>query len=171
MPCLLDLPNELICQIIEELNNDDIETFTESCKFIGILAADTRGELTANDKWYTCITIWDRTYKANNVFTPLDCLGWIFHNPRLALYPRSLTIGLFWEKFWVHYDSIWGNEDDDVEDDLKDSIRKALRNCPYVYPEEVQEWAYDIRCGHLDAGPSLLLALLPNLESICLYDA
>jgi len=169
MASLLDLPNELLLQIIGKTIPDDIESFSECCTDMKVLAEEMLAQHKSDHYSYSAVKITDCSDIASEAINPRDLLEDILRTPRLALYPTHVFIGESWDRFMVQSSNIEGTEED-FDDELKDLIRKALEDCPYVYPNEVDERASDIRRGGMDATMAMLLALLPNVQSIKLFD-
>ncbi len=169
MATLLDLPNEIILQIIEHTVPDGIESLSECNKRIRHLATEALFQHEQDNWFYSLVRITELTDLDDAESDPLDLLEDILRTPHLALYPRNVFIGEWWERYAVHSSDPEGTIED-IDDELKVLIRQALENCPYVSSDEVDAWSSDIERGNADATMALLLTLLPNVRHIYLWD-
>ncbi|MCJ1459161.1 hypothetical protein MMC28_009538 [Mycoblastus sanguinarius] len=169
MAVLLDLPNEILIQIIDDTIPDDIENFSQCCDRIANLAEETLEQHDDDKRNFDGPIISEHGNEPH--YSPLDFLKTIIRNPQLALYPKRLWLGDGDDDYYnTHHDDPDGR-DTDIEDEMKDGIRKLLVDCPYIPHQDIERWASKIRGKCYHAGTALLLALLPNLRSISLYDS
>lgn len=145
MPALLELPNEILDQIIDDTIPETVEAFSESCMQIRSLAKSRRDQHIDNLGSYC--PVWK--------YSPLELLRDILQKPYLSRYPQKLIMGT-----WQHDRSYELTH----SEELKTQIVKALIECWCVPSEEIEGWATEICHGDYDAGTALLLALLPNVQ-------
>ena len=161
MPNLIELPNEILDQIIDDTIPESVEAFSESCTYINRLAKSRLEHHIADVDSYCDIQITDsrgndllRRHKAS----PLELLKDFLQKPYLVRYTQQLWLG-------------GGFKNDrsprpTYSDEFRNQIVRALIGCWYVPSDEVQEWATQICLDDYDAGTALLLALLPNLQCL-----
>ena len=159
MPELLELPQEILDQIIDDTIPETVEAFSKSCTHINRLAKSRLEHHIADVNSYCDILITAdrrndllRRHKAS----PLEFLKDFLQKPYLVRYPQQLWLGGGFRND--------GSPRPTDSDKLRNEIVKALIDCWYVPSDEVQEWATQICLGDYDAGTALLLALLPNLQ-------
>ena len=158
MPKLLELPQEILDQVIDDTIPESVEAFPKSCTYVNRLAKSRLEHHIADVESYCDIQINDprtddllRRHRAS----PLELLEDILQKPYLVRYPQRLRLG--------------GPRDDGSprptdSDEFRNQIVRALNDCGYVPSDQVEEWATQICLGDYDAGTALLLALLPNIQ-------
>ena len=159
MAKFLELPQEILDQIIDDTIPESVEAFSRSCTYINRLAKSRLEHHIADVESYCDIQITDR--RTNDLLrrhqaSPLELLEDILQKPYLLRYPQQLWLG-------------GGSMNDGRprptdSDEFRNQIVRALIDCWYVPSDEVQKWATQICLGDYDAGTALLLALLPNLQ-------
>ena len=159
MPKFLELPQEILDQVIDDTIPESVEVFSESCTYINRLAKSRLEHHIADVESYCDIQITAR--RTNDLLrrhqaSPLELLNDILQQPYLVRYPQRLWLGNGAKKD--------GSPRPTDSDELRNQIVRALIDCWYVPSDEVQEWATQICLGDYDAGTALLLALLPNLQ-------
>lgn len=99
MPRLLELPNEVLHQIIQEIWPDDIENFASCCKILNELSQNALARHRGLRDKYNVINLDPNTVRHKVVnrdvrFThPVSFLRAILENPRIAYYPEELIFG------------------------------------------------------------------------------
>ena len=159
MPKFLELPQEILDQVIDDTIPESVETFSKSCTYINRLAKSRLEYHIADVESYCDIQITDRRSKdllRRHQASPLELLKDVLQKPFLVRYPQRLWLGC-----GAKYD---GSRRPTDSDEFRNQIVRALIDCWYVPPDKVQEWATQICLGDYDAGTALLLALLPNLQ-------
>ena len=159
MPEFLELPQEILDQIIDDTIPETVEAFSKSCTYINRLAKSRLEHHIADVGSYCDILITKsrsndllRRHKAS----PLEFLKDFLQKPYLVRYPQQLWLGGGYRND--------GSPRPTYSAELRNQIVGALIDCWYVPFDEVQEWATQICLGDYDAGTALLLALLPNLQ-------
>ena len=159
MPELLELPQEILDQIIDDTIPETVEAFSKSCTHINRLAKSRLERHIADVNSYCDILITAdrrndllRRHKAS----PLELLKDFLQKPYLVRYPQQLWLGGGFRND--------GSPRPTDSDKLRNQIVRALIDCWYVPFDEIQEWVTQICLGDYDAGTALLLALLPNLQ-------
>ena len=159
MPKLLELPQEILDQVIDDTIPESVEAFSKSCTCINRLTKSRLEHHIADVESYCDIQITDRRTKdllRRHQASPLELLEDILQKPYLVRYPQRLWLG---GGSWSD-----GSPRPTDSDDFRNQIVGALIDCRYVPSDQVQEWATQICLGDYDAGTALLLALLPNLQ-------
>ena len=159
MPGFLELPQEILDQVIDDTIPESVEAFSKSCTYINRLAKSRLEHHIANVESYCDIQITAR--RTNDLLrrhqaSPLELLNDILQKPYLVRYPQRLWLGNGAKKD--------GSPRPTDSDELRNQIVRALLDCWYVPSDEVRKWATQICLGDYDAGTALLLALLPNLQ-------
>lgn len=158
MPGLLDLPNEMLDQIIDDTIPESVEAFAVSSMHIYSLAQDRL------DQYFDCLSSYCLVELSNHrdagprKCSPLELLKNIMQKPYLVRYPQQLTLGQF--------DNSMTTEPAQ-SDEFRTQVIKALIGCRYIPSDEIENWTTEICRGNYDAGTALLLALLPNVR--CLF--
>ncbi|KAM0795735.1 hypothetical protein BDR22DRAFT_870174 [Usnea florida] len=165
MPKLLELPQEILDQVIDDTIPESVEAFSKSCTYVNRLAKSRLEHHIADVESYCDIQINDprtddllRGHRAS----PLELLEDILQKPYFVRYPQRLWLG--------------GPRDDGSprptdSDEFRNQIVRALNDCGYVPSDQVEEWATQICLGDYDAGTALLLALLPNIQCFVIGDS
>ena len=159
MAKLLELPQEILDQIIDDTIPESVEAFSKSCNYVNRLAKSRLEHHIADVASYCDIQITAR--RTNDLLrrhqaSPLELLEDILQKPYLVRYPQRLWLG--------NGSRNDGRPRPTDSDEFRTQIVSALIDCWYVPSNEVQEWATQICLGDYDAGTALLLALLPNLQ-------
>ena len=158
MPKLLELPQEILDQVIDDTIPESVEAFSKSCTYVNRLAKSRLEHHIADVESYCDIRIYDRRTDdllRRHRASPLELLEDILQKPYLVRYPQRLWLG--------------GPRDDGSprptdSDEVRNQIFRALNDCGYVPSDQVEEWATQICLDDYDAGTALLLALLPNIQ-------
>ena len=159
MPKFLELPQEILDQIIDDTIPESVEVFSKSCTYINKLAKTRLEHHITDVESYCDIQITDR--RTNDLLrrhqaSPLELLEDILQKPYVVRYPQRLWLGNGCKND--------GRPRPTDSDDFRNQIVRVLIDCWYVPSDEVQEWATRICLGDYDTGTALLLALLPNLQ-------
>ena len=119
MPKLLDLPNEILDQIIDDTIPESVEAFAESSTHIYNLARD-RLDQHFNDLSSYCEV---ELRNDGRKYSPLGLLRDILQKPYLVQYPQQLTLGRF--------DGCTTKEPAH-SDEFRSQVIKALVGCRHV---------------------------------------
>ncbi|CAF9942452.1 hypothetical protein IMSHALPRED_003689 [Imshaugia aleurites] len=171
MAKLLDLPNELLLDVIDDVCVEDIEAFTSCNKRIHSLSEDILQRHRAMKKKYSKVRVqsWDsKTKDVSGRVHPIVWLHNIMLDETVASYPTHLYI-----EDWEGYDdpALWDENEDatGISTESKESIFSKLAQCSYIQRKEVQRWK-DVEdssdSDYFDIALALLMTLLPNLRSI-----
>lgn len=160
MPKLLDLPNELLDQIIDDTIPEGIEAFAESSMHIYSLAQDRVDQHLDCLSPYCQIELSNHRDAGPSKFSPLELLKNIFQTPYLVRYPQQLTLDQL---------DNYKTKEFSRSDEFKTQVIKALVECRYVPSNEIENWATEICRGNYDAGTALLLTLLPNVRCLIIH--
>ena len=175
MTQLLDLPNELLLDIISAIRVDDIEAFTSCNKLIRALSRDVlhrHGEMKKKYSTIRCTSL-PVSYGVTDVRLHVHPVIWLYEiilDGTVASYPTSLII---------HDQTNWRTNprygenppmeypgSDARKRDVEYQIRSILENCPYIQPNDMHLWMRYPPWLYFDPALALLLSLLPNLQSI-----
>lgn len=173
MTNLLDLPTEIVEQIVDFTIPNGISKFTESCQAIH----DIGERFISADQRFRCYRSYGAIYISNvtdedeGVFNPLDLFQDILRAPRLARYPKTLTLGQ-WDNPRRTIDDVYpeGHEIDVADVALEGKIVKEVRGCSYIPDNEKDLWIGEIKRGNVDTITAFLLTLLPNIQEIILLE-
>ena len=162
---LLDLPNELLLDVINDVCVEDIEAFTSCNKRIHSLSKDILQRHKAMKKKYSKLRLTSFTNTANLDLSrrvhPIFWLQEIMLNETVASYPIHL---------YIQDHPAWDEDEraTDIPTESKDCMFSKLAQCPYIQRKELEAWKQrhrpDSNC--FDITLALLLTLLPNLQSI-----
>ena len=179
---LLDLPNEVLLQIILNIPNEDLDSFASTCKALHSLASDALREHQARKAMYAHIKYGDPEENDRNstwVHPTLMLRDLLRDN--LLSYPRILSIndhayeGPDWDD-GREYSGIDGECDEDCQSEVyhalqafPDDVGPLVKACPYVNGD------CDLMRGILEKGDigatlGLLINLLPNLTTLKVTD-
>lgn len=159
MPGLLELPNEILDQIIDDTIPESFEAFSESSMHISSLAKDRVDQYFEGLDSHCLVELsnWGNPFCGE--CSPLKLLKDILQKPYLVRYPQQLTLGMIDDGISA-YESAHN-------DKFRTHVIKALVKCRYVPSAEIEVWATEICRGNYDAGTALLLVLLSNVR--CLF--
>ena len=102
--------------------------------------------------------------KFNTVLrNPAKILRQLLLNPRAALYIEHLTLD--WEE------APWDGIEDarKIGHDVQDLCRQLVQNCPFILEYEIDKWVNALDNEEMAAIYSLILTMLPNVQSLDLY--
>lgn len=160
MPALLQLPTEILDQIIDDTVPESVEAFSQSCTRIRRLAKDRLGQHYDDVRSYCGIELTNRESSGRGKYNSLELLEDMLQKPYLVRYPQKLTFGMIdMNSSYTPAPSV----------EFRAQVVNALIGCCYVPSDEIEEWAAAICSGHLGAGTALLLALLPNLRYLVIH--
>ena len=196
MSTFLSIPVELQLQVISNVHLNDIENFTLCCKVLHERSEERLMEQYARKRDLSTIAIghvdnltWDEDHQIRGVH-PLLVLRDIFADPQTRLYTKTLIVG---------YLNIPPMEPDDFNDQEEAELdqaelyqvaaqfkhdtrlsRKVLEVQQCIYPgsgepnledcPEAKKWTEKILSGDMAASASLLIAILPSLQTFRLVD-
>ena len=186
---LLGLPNEILGFIIDWVDPGDLNHFAESSPLLKRLATHALEVHHEREQEYTDIGVFNGFHIGQH---PLQLLEQICADPRVAWYPRSLTLKGSLARGEEHRDEEFAPLMDDEEFDQKyepeyfngdfwksdainvyrvirswaEEIRGLVFHYGYFDKKESECWYNQIRKGNREAVVELLLTLLPNLETI-----
>ena len=194
MPTIIDLPNELLCFVIQVIDPFDLEAFVLSNKHFYAMAKPALDRHLARKESYSSLQ-WGITgtlgIKPRNRWSkrPIECrsalcfLAKLLERPDFALYPRTMDVGE------------WDDESKDFSDyeeaDLEGyrfdkelvsvrqlilanhgtQLRAMVGNCGLIAPH-LKTDMWDYLCHPFDnhAAFCLLIHMLPNLKTLALTD-
>ena len=186
MPTLLDLPNELLCKILEHIYPDDIPNFSLACKDIYSVAEDAVKIHLGREDTYEDIVL-DGCHRHRENAHPLPLIREMCMDWRVGEYVKTLTIGCcgpcldpagFPVKETVE-DTQQYKSEKRRDNKLNRRVMPTIRH--YI-EEKAVEWCLpppsrfgvESLCDEAERGERsamfalLLLFFLPNLEAICL---
>ena len=175
MTQLLDLPNELLLDIISVIRVDDIEAFTLCNKLIRALSHDVLHRHREMKMKYSTIRCTSQpvSHGVMDVRLGVHAVTWLYEimlDGTVASYPTSLIIH---DESDRRTDPRPGYDppleypaSDACKRDVEDQIRLKLEQCPYIEPKDMDLWMRRPPWLFFDTALSLLLSLLPNLQSI-----
>lgn len=171
MPHILDLANEILCQIITATNPHDIESLAASCKTINILAQPELERHHKLKKTYANLAFRDWGYGDDAPgIHPIYVLRDVLHDTAVAQYPSVIRSTQFLED---NYD--WGESDPSIAElsnlravalGCEKEIENAIYQCPFIEIVERETWKAQIMQGKGEVIIGLLLTLLPHLISM-----
>ena len=164
---LLDLPNELLLEVIQLVVPEGIEQFTLSSKEIYHLGRDTLISHRCRKQYgvVNCSRAKDPDIGSMKHIQPLRFLANISLDEAIAAYTTELTIGR------SDVDK-WGLFLDNEEQEQLHTVwlSAKIESCPYLKHEDVDSWTADILSGFLPRTYALLVTLLPNLRSLTIIE-
>ena len=175
MTKLLDLPNELLLDIISVIRVDDIEAFTSCNKLIRALSHDALQKYREMKMKYSTIrcTSMPVSHSVMDVRLYVHPVTWLYEiisDGTVASYPTSLIINDESDRRTNPrrgYDPPLEYPTSDARKrDIEEQIRLKLEQCPYIEPKDMDLWMRRPPWLYFDTALSLLLSLLPNLQSI-----
>ena len=187
MPTLLDLPNELLCKILDHIYPDDIPNFSLTCKDIYLVAEDTVKLHLDREDTYEDIVLHGCHRHRDNAH-PLHLIKEMCMDWRVGEYVKTLTI----ECCGPCLDPAGFPGKENAEDTRryksekkrdKNLNRKIVPAIRHYIEEKAIEWCLpppsrfgvESLCDEAERGERsamvalLLLFFLPNLEAICLF--
>ena len=178
MSQLLDLPNELLQDIIGVVHVDDIEAFTSCNRLIHTLSHDVLQRHREMKMKYSTIRCTDKTisHGVMDVRLYVHPVTWLYEiiaDETVASYPTSLIIHDVLNHRTTHspdYELRLEYPASDARKRVEDQIRLKLEQCPYIEPKDMNLWLRRPPWLYFDTALSLLLSLLPNLQSILTGD-
>ena len=145
---LMDFPDELLLQIVDETLPDGIEALARCSSRSAILSSDALKKHEADKEKYQNIEI-----KEGECPGPL--LIEVVQNPRCGQYPRYVNFEYCREDVRVPLDQ-----------DIAEDLTQALVQQPCVPLKELLHWTQEATSGNQDVIIAILLLLLPNVESL-----
>ena len=165
---LLDLPNELLLDIINVVAVEDTEAFTSCNKRIYALSHDVLQKYRAMKMKYSTVrcTTTESSRSVMDVHLHVHPVVWLYEiilDKTIASYPTRLIIhgtrrDFFDRRIYPGLDARIGN--------VTDQIHLKLDQCPYIQPQDLDYWKRFNNFGGFDNALALLLTLLPNLQFI-----
>lgn len=157
MPRLMELAVEIILKICDHTDTWTIQRFARCNRFLFELTEQKR---------YERISFRDSDpFNTTSEFptNPLLFLHRILWSPHLALFPKVLTLGVFWYEVAELYEK-------DGEDDLRYEICTAISSTGRMAIEEVEGWYSHFLCADRHTKLNMvivqILKFLPNVQSI-----
>ena len=176
---LLDLPNELLLDIINVVPVGDIEAFTSCNKRIHALSYDVLQKYKKMKvKWSTVRCTSRATSKGvMDVRLHVHPVIWLYEitlDETVASYPTSLIIhdvpftqAEFPRRRHNFPRNFLGSDGHDTRmRNVEDQIRLKLEQCPYIQPKDMGDWMRFPPWVYFDTALALLVTLLPNIQSI-----
>ncbi len=145
---LMDLPDELLLQIVDETLPDGIEALARCSNRSSILSHDALKQHEADKKRYQNIEI-------NEEEGPGPLLIEVVQNPRCGQYARHANFEYCREDVCVP-----------LEEDIADILTQTLVQQPCIPLTELLHWIHEAISGNEDIIVAILLLLLPNLETL-----
>ena len=186
MPTLLDLPNELLCKILDHIYPDDIPNFSLACRDVYFVAEDAvKLHLDREDTYEDIVLHGCHRHKVNA--HPLHLIKEMCMDWRVGEYVKTLTI----ECCGPCLDPARFPGKEDVEDTRRYRSEKrrdnnfnqrVMSSIRHYIEEQAVQWCMPppslfgvmSLCDEAERGERsamvalLLLFFLPNLEAICL---
>ncbi|CAD6578117.1 MAG: hypothetical protein ASARMPRED_008534 [Alectoria sarmentosa] len=166
MACLLDTPNEILLQIVNQLVHADIESFALSCKRIYSLSESAiinHREKSTKYENVTCGAVRIDGRQIDDGFHPTLLLRDFLMDDSLCLYPLIFRAGdcsYFSEQIMVEVGTALG--------DLEDVVRLKIQESPYIIVGKKGDWVKKVLAGHTESTVALLLSLLLNVKNVYL---
>ena len=175
MGTLLQLANELICQIMNNLVPDGIEALSQVSKPLYNLCEKHLQQHRNHKRRYTTITF-SRNQRRGGLMDwhghPLALLRALLLTPTIALYPRKVVFG-YWVPDTPEYAPDYPAESErrreycaEVSKEVGRGISTAVTRCHYIPRDKVEQWIKNIKSGDFHMTLFLLFTLLVNVEEI-----
>ncbi len=177
MPSLLTIPTEILQNIIDQVNLDDLISFSVCCKGLYGVAQRRLGKHREQIKTYSELQYSDcfRNEADNH---PIKILREICRDDQIAFYPRSLKITCCdyledvkepdndedLSKKELLTKEMIGEFVREVFDEFKSAIDEKLSRALCYNDKNIEEWRHRLKRGTRRGVLCLLLLLLPNLE-------
>ena len=162
---LLDLPNEILLNVIALVPNADLDNFTSTCKIIRNAAAKALHQHGQRKRRYRSITYGDPDVTGDDttwVHPTLMLRDLLRHD--LMCYPVELHIE---NRAAEHL--AWDEVDGLLESFSKD-LEPLVRICPYLHDDAVDLTQDILKEGDIGATLGFLLTLLQNLKIFHIAD-
>lgn len=176
MPGLLDLPNEVLLQIIGNTNVEDIESFSSCNKRIRSLFEPALQLHMKRKIKYSKTELGCSQTQINPHAVTL--LRDVLESPAIALYPRNVVIGECVDVLDTYWPGWFPGRSQAAILEIKDAIARStellsahLDACPYIRTSDKQRWKREICEGKERTSVIFLIMLFPNLESITIFGA
>lgn len=176
MPQLLDLPNEILLQIIAPTNVEDIESFSSCNKRIRLLFGPVL-QLHMERKIKYSKTELGCSQTQTRFPHAIMLLRDVLESPAVALYPRTVVIGdcvNVSDNYWP--DRVPAHRQEAILE-IKDAIARCTEllsahvdACPYIPMSDKLGWKGEICNGNEFTALAFLIMLFPNLKSITISD-
>lgn len=173
MAQLLDLPNELLQDIISIIRVDDIEAFTSCNKLIRALSRDVLQRHREMKMKYSTIRCTSQSISYDSMDVRLGVHALLYEiilDGTVASYPTTLILhdGSHHRtnRSPGHHPPLEYPVSDARKRDVENQIRLKLWQCPYIKLKDMHLWIQRPPWLYFDTALSLLLSLLPNLRSI-----
>ena len=166
---LLDLPNELLCQILDEVKPNDIENFSMSCKRIYDHATKRLERHKLLKKQYTIVQNVTGPFAGANHFSKLLYVSLI--EPRKADYVRHIYIELRDRSIATPEEDLEHGYFDPRAESTMEVFEKAVRSTDSIPSTEKQRWIDQIY--NLETVVALLLprlTFLTNITILIIFD-
>lgn len=177
MPSLLTIPTEILQNIIDQVNPDDLISFSVCCKGLYGVAERHLGKHREQIKTYSELK-YSGCFRHEDDNHPIKILREICRDDHFAFYPRSLTITC------CEYPELMEEPDDDedlLEEELliknldgeivrkvfaefESAIDEKLSRALCYNDKNIEGWRHRLKSGTRGGVLCLLLLLLPNLE-------
>ncbi len=172
MAQILDLPNELLLDIVGVIGVEDIEAFTSCNKRILSLSQNVLQKHRAMKKKYSNVRLTDSnldTLDLRRCVHPVVWLRDILLDETAASYSTHLHIQQRQHDTRV-IDAIDETSVYRIIAEVKEQVHSKMEKCPYIQRKDLEEWTHDLatcaRYECFDRSLALLLTLLPKLHSI-----
>ena len=184
MPQFLDLPNEILLQIIAPTNVEDMGSFSSCSKRIHSLFGDVLKLHKARKIKYSKTVLGLRQTQIKSPHAVL-LLRDVLENPDIAHYPTKLVIGDCVNTLddWPDWSPTRHQEEmseiNDAIAQCRDLLSAKVDACPYIGTIDdscsrafyTQRWMEELCEGNERTAVAFLVTLFPNLKSITISDA
>ena len=158
-----DFPNELIVEVWRQVvDPKSVENFALTNKTIYALGGDFIEE--HNELNFKSSSI-NHYQNRLGLDCPAESLKTWLHNPRAALYIRTVSIH-GWRSEWEYPDNNEQARHRSYSEDTMDLFRHSIKNSPLNLGDGNVSWLNSLEAGNEGALFSLILTMFPNMQSL-----
>lgn len=171
MARLLDLPDEMLLEVLLFVYHEDIEALTSCCKRLNGVGREVRDQHFDRKHNYGTIVCGDVMADGTPTIHPLRILQHMINDEILFSYPtKMIIVGCSADRPEYHITHAF---DEDLREayektigEISETMPDVLRRSPYFGHEEVEQDPDLILSGVIEPVIALLLTILPNIQCI-----
>ena len=169
---LLDLPQEILLQILEDIWPGNIENVSSSCRLLHNLAIPYIKEHNALKKEYGRVDLFRTEHGTSICNSGMMLLHNILIDPILVHYPVDVRLHFYHphpRTIPIDVPKPFPNPQQGLLE-YQDDLYALLEASPFLLQDEIAEWHQSILNGNSDAIAAILLSLLPNISAVTIIN-